>query len=84
VHLLTFTYLQGLMDLLLPQHSRLRVTIDEVLDLALIEQQAEHGCLDFRGYADFVIRQMSMLCAPVRDEQIAGLKNLTDIVDLYR
>ena len=77
-------FFQGLLDLLLPQHSRLRVTIDEMLDLALIEQQAEHGCLDFRSYADFVISQMAKLCAPVRDEQIASLKKLTDIVDLYR
>jgi hypothetical protein len=72
------------MDLLLPQHARLRVNIDEVLDLALIEQQAEHGCLDFRNYADFVVDKMAMLCAPVRDEQIAGLRKLNDIVDLYR
>lgn len=76
--------LQSLCDLLLPQHSRLRASIDEVLDLDLIEQQAEHSCLNFRSYADFVIDKMAMLCAPVRDEQIAGLRNLTDVVPLYR
>lgn len=35
----------GLIDLLLPQHTRLRQKIDEVLDLDLLKQQAEKGTL---------------------------------------
>ena len=76
--------MQELVSLLLPHHQRLHESIDEVLDLGLIEQQAEHGCLDFLGYAKFIIDKMALLCAPVRDEQIAALRQLTDVVPLYR
>jgi len=75
---------ESLLELLLPQHTRLRQNIEEVLDLSLIEQRAEHGGVDFRYYADYVIGVMATLCAPVRDEQIAQLRQLTDIVPLYK
>jgi len=74
----------SLLELLLPQHTRLRRDLEEVLDMALIEQRAEHGGVDFRYYADYVIGVMATLCAPVRDEQIARLRQLTDIVPLYK
>jgi len=72
------------MELLLPHHQRLRSSIDEVLDLDLIEQQAEHGTLDFQHYASFIVDKMASLCAPVRDELISSLRGITDIVTLYR
>jgi hypothetical protein len=75
---------ESLLELLLPQHGRLREKIEEVLDLTLIQQRAEHGGVDFRLYADFVIGVMAMLCAPVRDEQISALKQITDILPLYK
>jgi len=75
---------QGLMELLLPHHQRLRANIDEVLDLDLIEQQAEHGTLDFQHYSSFIVDKMSLLCAPVRDELISSLRGIADIVTLYR
>jgi len=68
----------------LPHHQRLRANIDEVLDLDLVEQQAEHGTLDFRHYASFIVDKMASLCAPVRDELISSLRDVTDIVTLYR
>ncbi|KAK2185731.1 hypothetical protein NP493_225g03047 [Ridgeia piscesae] len=75
---------RNLVDLLLPQHQRIRTQVDEVLDLELIEQQAEHRTLDFMYYANFVISLMAQLCAPLRDDEITHLKQLTDIVPLYR
>ncbi len=72
------------MGLLLPQHETLRKQINEVLDLKLIEQQADHSALDFDKYANFIISIMARLCAPARDESIAELKQLTDIVPLYK
>lgn len=58
--------------------------INEILDEALIRQQAEKGVLDFKQYADFVIHIMSLSCAPVRDEEIAKLKEKDDVVDTFR
>ena len=72
------------MELLLPHHQRLRANIDEVLDLDLIQQQAEHGALDFRHYAGFIVDKMASLCAPVRDELVLSLRDVTDVVTLYR
>jgi len=72
------------MELLLPHHQRLRANIDEVLDLDMIQQQAEHGALDFQNYAGFIIDKMASLCAPVRDELVSSLRGISDIVTLYR
>lgn len=58
--------------------------ICEVLDAGLIRQQAEQGCLDFNAYAKFVIDIMSKSCAPVRDEQVAKLREVEDVVDTFR
>ncbi|KAJ8976026.1 hypothetical protein NQ317_003567 [Molorchus minor] len=60
---------QGLFALLLPQHTRIKQQISEILDTELIKQQAEKGILDFKHYAQYVISVMSKLCAPVRDEK---------------
>lgn len=75
---------ENLLELLFPQNQTLRVNIEEVLDLQLIEQKAEHGTLDISYYASYVIGVMSRMCAPVRDEEIAALKQLTDIVTIYK
>jgi hypothetical protein len=58
--------------------------INEVLDPELVRQQAEKGVLDFKAYANFIIHIMSMACAPIRDEQVAKLKELDDIVETFR
>ena len=70
--------------MLLPHNQRTRASIDEVLDLELIEQQAEHGALDFQRYASFIIDKMAAMCAPVRDELVSSLRSITDVVTLYR
>ncbi|CAH0560659.1 unnamed protein product [Brassicogethes aeneus] len=75
---------QGLYSLLLPQHTKTRQQITEVLDSELIKQQAEKEVIDFRMYAQFVIGIMSKLCAPVRDDKIKELTEMTDVVDTFR
>lgn len=75
---------QGLFGLLLPQHTKIKQQISEVLDIPLIKQQAENGVLDFNYYAKFIISFMAKMCAQVRDEKIQQLRETTDIVDLYR
>lgn len=75
---------QSLFDLLLPQHTKIKQQISEVLDIPLIKQQAEKGVLDFNYYAQFIISFMGKMCAQVRDEKIQQLKETTDIVELYK
>lgn len=77
-------FVQNLLELLFPQNQTLRVSIEEVLDLQLIEQKAVHGTLDISYYASYVIDVMSRMCAPVRDEEIVALKQFTDIVTIYK
>jgi predicted phosphoadenosine phosphosulfate sulfurtransferase len=73
-----------LSTLLLPQHQRLKVHIEEVLDLDLIQQKAENEAMDIMYYADFILSIMSRLCAPVRDEQITKLKEVKEVVPLFK
>lgn len=53
---------ENLLSLLLPQHTRLRQEIEEILDLELIEQKAENGILEFERYAQYVLSVCSRLC----------------------
>lgn len=69
---------------LLPHHGKLRAEIDEVLDMALIRQQVDHGALDLRRLAGYVIDTMANLCAPVRDSQVRALRQLEEPVELLR
>lgn len=69
---------------MLPGHTRLRNQITEVLDLDLIKQEAENGALDISKLVKFVIGMMGTLCAPARDEDIKKLKDIHEIVPLFR
>lgn len=73
-----------LQSLLLPHHVKLRAEIDEVLDMALIRQQVDHGALELRRLAGYVIDAMANLCAPVRDSQVRALRQLEEPVELLR
>ncbi|XP_036962247.1 T-complex protein 11-like protein 1 isoform X2 [Acanthopagrus latus] len=75
---------ETLLSFLLPGHGRLRARIDEVLDLPLIQQQAEKGTLDISELSQFIVGMMGSLCAPCRDEDINKLKEITDIVPLLK
>ncbi|CDQ76710.1 unnamed protein product [Oncorhynchus mykiss] len=75
---------ETLLSFLLPGHGRLRGRIEEVLDLSLIQQQAENGALDISKVVEFVIGMMGSLCAPSRDEEIRKLREITDLVPLLK
>lgn len=75
---------ESLLALLLPQHVRLRAQIMEVLDMDLIRQKINNEAFDIYFYADYVIGTMARLCAPIRDERVASLKELKDVVPLFR
>lgn len=76
--------LQTLLSFLLPGHTRLRNQITEVLDLDLIKQEAENGALDISKLVEFTIGMMGTLCAPARDEEVKKLKDVKEIVPLFR
>ncbi|KAH0516673.1 T-complex protein 11-like protein 1 [Microtus ochrogaster] len=75
---------ETLLSFLLPGHTRLRNQITEVLDLELIKQEAENGALDISKLAEFIIGMMGTLCAPARDEEVKKLKDIKEIVPLFR
>ncbi|KAL4004165.1 beta-1,4-galactosyltransferase 1 [Sarotherodon galilaeus] len=75
---------ETLLSFLLPGHGRLRSQIEEVLDLPLIQQQAENGALDIGRLSQFIVWMMGSLCAPSRDEDIQKLKQITEIVPLLK
>ncbi|KAE8746172.1 hypothetical protein FOCC_FOCC007044 [Frankliniella occidentalis] len=73
-----------LLDLLYPQHEKLKQEINEMLDIPFIKQQAENDALDFLGYAQFVINVMGRICAPARDERIQELRGITNVVQVFK
>ncbi|XP_056137676.1 T-complex protein 11-like protein 1 [Lampris incognitus] len=75
---------ETLLSFLLLGHGRLRARIEEVLDLHLIQQQAEHRVLDISQLAQFIVGTMGSLCAPCRDEDIQKLKETTELVPLLK
>lgn len=75
---------QILLSLLLPRQSRLRSEIEEALAAELLEQKAAHGALNVRLLSKYVLDTMTLLCAPVRDEAVQNLENITDPVRLLR
>lgn len=75
---------ENLSSLLLPQHSKLKEQIPEILDADLIRQQAEKGVLDFQHYAQYVISVMGKMCAPVRDEKIRELTQTKDVIPIFK
>ncbi|XP_059190333.1 T-complex protein 11-like protein 1 [Centropristis striata] len=75
---------ETLLSFLLPGHGRLSSRIQEVLDLPLIQQQAENGALDISQLSQFIVGMMGSLCAPCRDEDINKLKDISEIVPLLK
>ncbi|KAM8938173.1 T-complex protein 11 homolog isoform 1-T1 [Lycaon pictus] len=73
-----------LLSLLLPRQSRLRSEIEEALDTELLNQKAEHGALNVPHLSKYILNMMTLLCAPVRDEAVQNLENITDPVRLLR
>ncbi|XP_014911340.1 T-complex protein 11-like protein 1 [Poecilia latipinna] len=75
---------ETLLSFLLPGHGRLCSRIEEVLDLPLIQQQAENGALNIGQLSQFVVEMMGSLCAPCRDEDVKKLRQITEIVPLLK
>ncbi|KAI4464039.1 testis-specific protein pbs13 t-complex 11 [Holotrichia oblita] len=73
-----------LFSVLLPQHTKIKQQISEILDSELIKQQAQQGVIDFPHYAQYVLSVMSKLCAPIRDERIKELSEKTDVIEVFR
>ncbi|XP_053742439.1 T-complex protein 11-like protein 1 isoform X1 [Synchiropus splendidus] len=73
-----------LLSFLQPGHVRLRCSVEELLDLPLIRQQAENGALDVRGLFQSIVGMMAVMCAPCRDEDVNKLKEIHDTVPLLR
>ncbi|XP_048353654.1 T-complex protein 11 homolog isoform X2 [Sphaerodactylus townsendi] len=75
---------ESLLSLILPRHNRLRNQIEDTLDMELIKQEAEHGALNIPSLTTYILGMMAMLCAPIRDEEIQRLRNISDPVYLLR
>ncbi|XP_059034539.1 T-complex protein 11 homolog isoform X2 [Mustela lutreola] len=73
-----------LLSLLLPRQSRLRGEIEEALDTELLKRKAEHGALNVSLLSKYILDMMTLLCAPIRDEAVQNLENITDPVQLLR
>ncbi|XP_031203904.1 LOW QUALITY PROTEIN: T-complex protein 11 homolog [Mastomys coucha] len=73
-----------LLSLLLPRQSRLRNEIEEALDMEFLHQQADRGDLNVSYLSKYILNMMVLLCAPVRDEAVQRLENISDPVRLLR
>uniref|UniRef100_A0A8C5JZ72 T-complex 11 n=1 Tax=Jaculus jaculus TaxID=51337 RepID=A0A8C5JZ72_JACJA len=73
-----------LLSLLLPRQNRLRSEIEEALDMDFLKQQADSGDLNVSYLSKYILNMMVLLCAPVRDEAVQKLENISDPVRLLR
>ena len=58
--------------------------IEEVLDMDLIKQKLNNNAFELETYSSFIIDSMAKLCSPMRDDQVASLRQLRDVVPLYQ
>lgn len=75
---------QGFTHIISKNNQKALDRICEVLDTEVIRQQAEQGVLDFKSYANFIIQILVKSCAPVRDEQVAKLSEIDDVILTFR
>ena len=75
---------QGFTQIISKNNQKALDRICEVLDPQVIRQQAEQGVLDFKTYAGFIVQIMAKSCAPVRDEAVAKLNDIEDVVLTFR
>lgn len=71
---------------LLPQNrtTSIHQRIEEYMDMDFLRQQADNETLDVKSIATFIVDTMHCMCAPVRDDQVAGLRSIHDVVDLFK
>jgi T-complex protein 11 len=75
---------EAFQSIFLENNKKVMEKINEMLDADLIRQQAEQGVLDFKAYSNFIVHVMSLSCAPIRDDDVAKLREIEDVVDLFR
>ncbi|XP_028672559.1 T-complex protein 11-like protein 2 isoform X1 [Erpetoichthys calabaricus] len=73
-----------LLSFLNPGANRIRSQICEVLDIDLLRQQAANDAVDICGIANYIITVMEKLCAPIRDSDVKKLREISDIVLLFK
>ncbi|KAI5136408.1 T-Complex Protein 11 [Manis pentadactyla] len=71
-----------LLSLLLLRQNCLRNEIEEALDMDLLKQKAEQRTLNVLQLSQYILSMMTLLCAPVRDEAVQKLENVTVPVQL--
>lgn len=75
---------QKILELLLPQHARLKQDIEDRLDPQIVDQLAKQDSLDLIDYGHYILGVLAKLCASVRDEKLKDLSGQRDVVQLYR
>uniref|UniRef100_A0A6G1S8W4 T-complex protein 11-like protein 1 n=1 Tax=Aceria tosichella TaxID=561515 RepID=A0A6G1S8W4_9ACAR len=75
---------QKILELLLPQHARLKQDIEDRLDSQIIDQLIKTHSINLIDYGHYILSVLSKLCAPVRDEKLKLLSETNDVVQLYR
>jgi len=79
------TEIKGMLySLLLPQHEKLKEKIESILDIEVIQKQIDADCLEFEKYAGYILGVMGMLCAPARDERMGELREMGEVVPLFK
>nr|CAG8439011.1 15887_t:CDS:2 [Entrophospora candida] len=69
---------------LMPPNSPMYASVDEILDIELITQQSKAGVYNVRDCIMFITGMMLKICAPVRDEQIQSLRNMTELSKIFQ
>ena len=54
------------------------------LDPERVREHIAGGTFDLRAVANFVLDMMAKMCAPARDEQVAALRQIHEIVPLFK
>ncbi|KAI3420438.1 hypothetical protein GPALN_003735 [Globodera pallida] len=58
--------------------------VHEIIDLDKLRSLLDQGILDFEPVLKAILGVMERLCAPIRDEVIADLKDEADIIKLFK
>ncbi|CAH8631751.1 unnamed protein product [Schistosoma rodhaini] len=76
---------QSLQGLVLPNQTRLKTLIENLLDMDIAKSQLEEtGHLSLEFYKNEVINLMKQFCAPIRDQEIEDLRKINDPIDAFK
>ena len=71
-------------EAMLPERAeRYRAALNESLDIELMKQQIETGCLDLPRYFGYVAKVLGELCSPYRDREVKLLKRIDTPVPFF-